>query len=79
MLGVVADVRVEFPRGRREEEVEDKETLAAQCPPLGKCSGSLPMTWCPVSSTDLQDGHHCPHLQMKKLRLGGGEILLGSS
>lgn len=42
MLRVVADVRVEFPRGRREEEVEDKETQAAQCPPLGRRLGSLP-------------------------------------
>ena len=42
MLRVVADVRVKFPRVQREEEVENKETLAAQCPPLGKLLGSLP-------------------------------------
>ena len=42
MLRVVEDVRVEFPRGQKEEEVEDKETPATQCPPLGRHLGSLP-------------------------------------
>lgn len=42
MLRVVEDVRVEFPRGQKEEEVEDKETPAAQCPPLGRHLGLLP-------------------------------------
>lgn len=36
------DVRVEFPRGRKEAEAEDEETPAAQCPPLGRHLGSLP-------------------------------------
>ena len=41
-MRVVEDVRVEFPRGQKEEEVEDKETPATQCPPLGRHLGSLP-------------------------------------
>lgn len=35
-------MRLEFLRGRKEEEVEDQETPAAQCPPLSRHLGSLP-------------------------------------
>lgn len=34
------DVRLEFLRGGSEEEVEDEETPAAQCPPLSRHLGS---------------------------------------